>query len=46
LKAGQVFTIEPGIYIPGIGGVRHEDVALITKTGHKLLSRCPKPFEL
>lgn len=46
LKAGQVFTIEPGLYIPGLGGVRHEDVALITKTGYKLLSRCPKPLEL
>lgn len=46
LKAAQVFTIEPGLYIPGVGGVRHEDVALITKTGHKLLSRCPKPLEL
>jgi len=46
LKAGQVFTIEPGLYIPGVGGARHEDVALITKTGYKLLSRCPKPLEL
>ncbi len=46
LKAGQIFTIEPGLYIPGVGGVRHEDVALITKTGHKLLSCCPKPLEL
>jgi len=46
LKAGQVFTIEPGLYIPGLGGVRHEDVALITKTGHRMLSRCPKPLEL
>jgi Xaa-Pro aminopeptidase len=46
LKAGQVFTIEPGIYIPGLGGVRHEDVALITATGHRLLSRIAKPFEL
>jgi Xaa-Pro aminopeptidase len=46
LKAGQVFTIEPGLYIPGVGGVRHEDVALITKSGHRLLSRCPKPLEL
>ena len=46
LKAGQVFTIEPGLYIPGVGGVRHEDVILITKTGHKMLSRCPKPLEL
>ena len=46
LKAGQVFTIEPGLYISGVGGVRHEDVVLITKTGHKMLSRCPKPLEL
>ena len=30
LEAGQVFTIEPGLYVPGIGGERHEDVALIT----------------
>ncbi len=46
LKVGQVFTIEPGLYIPGLGGVRHEDVALITKKGHKLLSRCSKPMEI
>ena len=46
LKAGQVFTIEPGLYIPGVGGVRHEDVALITPKGHKLLSRIAKPLEL
>lgn len=46
LKSGQVFTIEPGLYVPGLGGVRHEDVALITARGHRLLSRCPKPMEL
>jgi Xaa-Pro aminopeptidase len=46
LRAGQVFTIEPGLYIPGVGGVRHEDVAMITAAGHRLLSRCPKPLEL
>lgn len=46
LKAGQVFTIEPGLYIPGLGGVRHEDVALIMEKGYKLLSRFPKPLEL
>ena len=46
LRAGHVFTIEPGLYIPGVGGVRHEDVALITKTGHKMLSRIAKPLEL
>jgi Xaa-Pro aminopeptidase len=46
LRAGNVFTIEPGLYIPGLGGVRHEDVALITPRGHRLLSRFPKPFEI
>lgn len=46
LKPGQVFTIEPGLYVPGIGGVRHEDVALITPTGKRLLSSLDKPFEL
>ena len=46
LKAGQVFTIEPGLYVPGIGGVRHEDVALITPKGHRLLSRIAKPLEI
>jgi Xaa-Pro aminopeptidase len=46
LRAGNVFTIEPGIYIPGLGGVRHEDVALITPRGYRLLSRFPKPLEI
>ena len=46
LRAGNVFTIEPGLYIPGLGGVRHEDVALITPRGHRLLSRFPKPLEI
>lgn len=46
LRSGNVFTIEPGIYIPGFGGVRHEDVALITPRGHRLLSRFPKPLEI
>jgi Xaa-Pro aminopeptidase len=43
---GQVLTIEPGIYIPGLGGVRHEDVAVITLRGPKLLTRAPKPLEI
>lgn len=46
LRPGQVFTVEPGIYVPGLGGVRHEDVVLITESGHRVLSRLPKPFEL
>ena len=43
---GQVLTVEPGIYMPGIGGVRHEDVAVVTARGPRLLTRAPKPLEI
>ena len=42
LKAGQVITIEPGIYIKGWGGVRIEDMVLVTRTGCRLLTTTPK----
>jgi Xaa-Pro aminopeptidase len=44
LKPGMVVTVEPGIYIPGWGGVRIEDDILVTKQGHEILSHCPKEF--
>ncbi|MCP4376320.1 MAG: M24 family metallopeptidase, partial [bacterium] len=37
LKSGMVVTIEPGIYLPGVGGVRLEDDFLITHKGYKCL---------
>jgi Xaa-Pro aminopeptidase len=37
LKSGMVFTVEPGLYVPGIGGVRYEDTIVITPKGHKNL---------
>lgn len=45
LKPGQVITIEPGIYLPGIGGVRLEDDVLVTKKGHEVLCDLPKGIE-
>lgn len=41
-----VVTIEPGIYIPGYGGIRIEDDVLITDDGYQLLTHAPKEFEL
>jgi Xaa-Pro aminopeptidase len=35
LRAGMVITIEPGIYIPNVGGVRYEDMILITNDGYE-----------
>lgn len=42
LQPGMVVTIEPGIYLPGIGGVRIEDDLLITKRGSQGLCTLPK----
>ena len=44
LQPGMVVTVEPGIYLPGWGGVRIEDDILVTKTGHEVLSHLPKNF--
>ena len=38
LEIGMVFTIEPGLYRPGLGGVRWEDVVVVTKNGCELLT--------
>jgi Xaa-Pro aminopeptidase len=45
-KKGQVLTVEPGLYYPGLGGVRLEDVAVLTDTGIRLLSRFEKRLEI
>lgn len=46
LKAGHVVTVEPGLYYPGMGGVRIEDVVLVTKSGMKKLTQYPNFLEI
>ena len=45
LQPGQVVTVEPGIYLPGQGGVRIEDDVLVTRDGATVLSDLPKTLE-
>lgn len=45
-KVGQVLTVEPGLYYPGLGGTRTEDVVAITKSGIRMLSRFENRLEL
>lgn len=42
LEAGMVVTIEPGIYVPGVGGTRIEDMVLVADTGSQLLTHSPR----
>jgi len=46
LEPGMAVTVEPGIYIPGLGGVRIEDLVLVTETGCDVLTTLPKELKV
>ena len=46
LKPGMIFSVEPGIYLPGEFGVRIEDLVLVTEDGHELLNKYNKELNI
>ncbi|MBI5821120.1 MAG: aminopeptidase P family protein [Verrucomicrobia bacterium] len=46
LRSGHVVTVEPGLYYPGVGGIRIEDVVLVTTKGCRRLSNFPVALEI
>jgi Xaa-Pro aminopeptidase len=45
LEEGMVYTIEPGIYLPGIGGFRHSDTIIVTKDGCRSFTTYPRGID-
>lgn len=46
LEPGMIVTVEPGVYLPGVGGIRVEDLLVVTDGGHENLTSLPRGPEL
>jgi Xaa-Pro aminopeptidase len=45
IEPGMVFSVEPGIYVPGLGGYRHSDTVVVTETGIDMITYYPRDLE-
>ena len=45
IKAGMVFTVEPGLYSPEVGGFRHSDTVVVTEDGAEMITYYPRDLE-
>lgn len=45
LQEGMVYTIEPGVYVPGLGGYRHSDTVILTKNGSYSITQYPRDID-
>jgi len=45
MKPGMVFTVEPGLYVRGLGGFRHSDTVLVTENGMEMLTYYPRDID-
>jgi Xaa-Pro aminopeptidase len=46
VREGMVFTVEPGVYVPGLGGVRIEDMVMVRRSGADVLTSLPRGLEI
>lgn len=45
IKPGMVFTVEPGLYVPELGGFRHSDTVVVTEDGNEILTYYPRDLD-
>jgi len=46
ISLGMAITVEPGVYLPGMGGVRIEDTLVVTDAGPRILTEAPRDLRM